>query len=433
MAAGKRYRAAVIGGSGYGGAELIRRLLVHPEVTLARVASVDFVGEPLGTAHPSLEGATGLVFEDVGPGEAAEGMDVVLLALPHRVSSRKMPELVAAKAKVVDMSGDFRLKDAAAYERYYGQPHPHPELLREFVYGLPELFRERIRAARLVASPGCFATTIELALLPLGGGAVGGHAPPRAREQPAHLQAARAPAPPGDRRDARAGRGARARAALRAGLGAARARHPRDRLRRAARRLDGGARAAALRGDLRWGAVRARPAEAPPRGGRRLRLEPRRGGRRRGSAREGPPHRRALRRDGQPRQGWRRAGHPEHEPHARAAGEGVARGSGTVAAMMNVVVKVGGEVVASPEMDAIARDVRELVEAWHRVAIVHGGGPQASALQKRLGQEPRIIAGKRATDEATLEVMKYIVAGQVNVDCCARLLANGVMPVGLHG
>ncbi|HEX9289535.1 MAG TPA: N-acetyl-gamma-glutamyl-phosphate reductase [Anaeromyxobacteraceae bacterium] len=167
MAAGKRYRAAVIGGSGYGGAELIRRLLVHPEVTLARVASVDFVGEPLGTAHPSLEGATGLVFEDVGPGEAAEGMDVVLLALPHRVSSRKMPELVAAKAKVVDMSGDFRLKDAAAYERYYGQPHPHPELFPEFVYGLPELFRERIRAARLVASPGCFATTIELALLPL--------------------------------------------------------------------------------------------------------------------------------------------------------------------------------------------------------------------------------------------------------------------------
>src|SRR6266496_1809678 len=167
MAAGKRYRAAVIGGSGYGGAELIRRLLVHPEVTLARVASVDFVGEPLGTAHPSLEGATGLVFEDVGPGEAAEGMDVVLLALPHRLSSRKMPELVAAKAKVVDMSGDFRLKDAAAYERYYGQPHPHPELFPEFVYGLPELFRERIRAARLVASPGCFATTIELALLPL--------------------------------------------------------------------------------------------------------------------------------------------------------------------------------------------------------------------------------------------------------------------------
>jgi len=101
--------------------------------------------------------------------------------------------------------------------------------------------------------------------------------------------------------------------------------------------------------------------------------------------------------------------------------------------MMNVVVKLGGEVVASPEMDAVAKDVRDLVEDWHRVAIVHGGGPQASALQKQLGQEPRIIAGKRVTDQAALEVMKFIVAGQVNVDCCARLLANGVMPVGLHG
>ena len=101
--------------------------------------------------------------------------------------------------------------------------------------------------------------------------------------------------------------------------------------------------------------------------------------------------------------------------------------------MMNIVVKLGGEVVASPEMDAIARDVRELVEAWHRVTIVHGGGPQASALQKRLGQEPRLIAGKRYTDEAALEVMKYVIAGQVSVDCCARLLAGGVMPVGLHG
>jgi acetylglutamate kinase len=101
--------------------------------------------------------------------------------------------------------------------------------------------------------------------------------------------------------------------------------------------------------------------------------------------------------------------------------------------MKTVVVKLGGEVVASPEMDALAEDVRDLVAGWHRVAIVHGGGPQASALQKKLGQEPRIVAGKRVTDEATLEVMKYVVAGQVNVDCCARLLARGVMPVGLHG
>jgi len=195
MAAGKRYRASVIGGSGYGGAEMIRRLLVHPDVELVRVASVDYVGEPLGAAHPSLEGVTSLVFEGISPAEAAAGMDVVLLGLPHKVSSQKMPEILSVREdeappasprapgqphpaapapgshrsgpKVVDMSGDFRLQDAAVYERYYGQRHPHPELLGSFVYGLPELNRERIRASRCVASPGCFATTVELALLPL--------------------------------------------------------------------------------------------------------------------------------------------------------------------------------------------------------------------------------------------------------------------------
>ena len=101
--------------------------------------------------------------------------------------------------------------------------------------------------------------------------------------------------------------------------------------------------------------------------------------------------------------------------------------------MKNVVVKLGGEVVASPEMDVIADDLRELVQGHHRVALVHGGGPQATALQKRLGQEPRIIAGKRYTDEATLDVMKYVVAGQLNVELCAKLLAHGVLGVGLHG
>ncbi len=168
MSTGKRFRAAVIGGSGYGGAEMIRRLLIHPEVELVRVASVDFVGEPLSAADPALEGATELVFEDLPPAEAARGVDVVLLGLPHTVAAAKVPELAALPGlKVVDMSGDFRLSDAGAYARWYRHVHPCPERLRDFVYGLPELNRERIRAARFVASPGCFATTIELALLPL--------------------------------------------------------------------------------------------------------------------------------------------------------------------------------------------------------------------------------------------------------------------------
>jgi N-acetyl-gamma-glutamyl-phosphate/LysW-gamma-L-alpha-aminoadipyl-6-phosphate reductase len=163
----KRFKAAVIGGSGYGGAELVRRLLLHPEVELARVASVDLVGEPIGAAHPSLEDVP-LRFEGISPREAADGMDVVLLALPHKVTADKVPEIAdGTRAKVVDMSGDHRLKDAAAYARWYEHAHPHPERLADFVYGLPELHRERIRHARFVASPGCFATTIELSLLPL--------------------------------------------------------------------------------------------------------------------------------------------------------------------------------------------------------------------------------------------------------------------------
>jgi acetylglutamate kinase len=101
--------------------------------------------------------------------------------------------------------------------------------------------------------------------------------------------------------------------------------------------------------------------------------------------------------------------------------------------MKTLVVKLGGEVVASPEMDPLARGMRALQHQGHRLAVVHGGGPQASALQQRLGLETRIIAGKRFTDPATLEVMKYVIAGQVNVDLCGALLRNGVVGVGLHG
>jgi N-acetyl-gamma-glutamyl-phosphate reductase len=164
----KRFKAAVIGGSGYGAGEILRRLLIHPDVEVIRVSSVDLVGKNVAAAHPNLYGLSDLVLEDVAPAVAARGCDVALLALPHKVTAAKVPELVELGVKIVDMSGDFRLRDAAAYARFYGNQHPHPELLAgTFVYGLPELHRERIRAAKYVASPGCFATTIELALLPL--------------------------------------------------------------------------------------------------------------------------------------------------------------------------------------------------------------------------------------------------------------------------
>jgi N-acetyl-gamma-glutamyl-phosphate/LysW-gamma-L-alpha-aminoadipyl-6-phosphate reductase len=161
-----RYRAAVLGGSGFAGAELVRRLIVHPYVELVRVCAADHVGEPIASALPHLEGMTSLVFENPPVDQAIAGADVVLMGLPHGASIEIVDRLMQSDVRVIDMSGAFRLRDPEAYRRFYGGPHARPELLDLFTYGLPELHRESIREARFVASPGCFATSIELALLP---------------------------------------------------------------------------------------------------------------------------------------------------------------------------------------------------------------------------------------------------------------------------
>jgi N-acetyl-gamma-glutamyl-phosphate reductase len=163
----KRFKAAVLGGSGFAGAELVRRLLQHPDVELVRVGAADHVGELLSAAHPHLEGMTDLVFENPPPERAADGVDVVLMGLPHDVSVRVVEAVLDRNVKIIDMSGAFRLRRASAYAQNYGAEHPRPDLLERFVYGLPELNREKLRGARWVASPGCFATCIELGLLPL--------------------------------------------------------------------------------------------------------------------------------------------------------------------------------------------------------------------------------------------------------------------------
>lgn len=162
----KRFRAGVLGGSGFAGAELVRRLLAHPHVELVRVCAADHVGEPIASALPHLEGRTELVFENPPPADAVEGLDIVLMGLPHGASIEVVERVIERDVRVIDMSGAFRLKDQAAYERFYGGPHARPELLGRFVYGLPELNRDAIRGARFVSSPGCFATSIELGLLP---------------------------------------------------------------------------------------------------------------------------------------------------------------------------------------------------------------------------------------------------------------------------
>jgi N-acetyl-gamma-glutamyl-phosphate reductase len=159
------YKAAIIGGTGYGGAEMCRQLLHHPEVELSRVVAVDNVGKNIGEVHYNLYGQTDLVFEEMSPQDAADGMDVVLLGLPHKVAAAIGGELYDAGVKIVDMSGDYRLHDQATYEKYY-QPHPRPDLLGKFTYGLPEVNRDEIKKSQAVASPGCFATTMTLALLP---------------------------------------------------------------------------------------------------------------------------------------------------------------------------------------------------------------------------------------------------------------------------
>ncbi|MCB9733503.1 MAG: N-acetyl-gamma-glutamyl-phosphate reductase [Deltaproteobacteria bacterium] len=162
----ERARIAIIGGTGYGGAELARLILGHPRAELARVTSIDHVGEPLEAVHLSLVGS-GLTFEEIPPEDAVRDVDVAFMALPHKVSAAIGAKLEGAPTRVIDLSGDFRLRNADAYRRYYGQVHPCPEQLGRWVYGLPELNRAAIAGATRVASPGCFATTIALGLVPL--------------------------------------------------------------------------------------------------------------------------------------------------------------------------------------------------------------------------------------------------------------------------
>jgi N-acetyl-gamma-glutamyl-phosphate reductase len=163
----ERAKVAIVGATGYGGAELLRSLLYHPRVDVVRAVAIDNVGKALGEVHPPLHGLTPLVIENTPVVEAAAGMDAVFFALPHQATAGYVRDIAGESVKIFDLSGDFRLQNPADYERYYGPGHPAPQLSREFVYGLPELHRDKLKAASKVASPGCFATTVELALLPI--------------------------------------------------------------------------------------------------------------------------------------------------------------------------------------------------------------------------------------------------------------------------
>lgn len=159
-------RVAVVGATGYGGAELLRHLLVHPAVQVTRLIAKDNIGKRLEQVHLSLGGLTDLRIEDLTPSEVARDADLVCVGLPHKVSAAVVAEYVDLGKAVIDLSGDYRLLDAAAYAKYYEVAHPFAERLGTFAYGLPEMNRDAIAQSRAVASPGCFATAITLATLP---------------------------------------------------------------------------------------------------------------------------------------------------------------------------------------------------------------------------------------------------------------------------
>jgi len=160
-------KAGIIGASGYTGAELLRLLAGHPSFEVALVTARSHAGEAVGEHTPSLAGAyPGLVYEE-SDATRLEGLDLVFCALPHGESQRIVPELRGRVGLVVDLAADFRLKDAALYPRWYGEEHAAPELLEEAVYGLPELSRDGLAGATLVAAAGCYPTAAGLALAPL--------------------------------------------------------------------------------------------------------------------------------------------------------------------------------------------------------------------------------------------------------------------------
>jgi N-acetyl-gamma-glutamyl-phosphate/LysW-gamma-L-alpha-aminoadipyl-6-phosphate reductase len=206
-------RAAIAGGSGYAGGELLRLLLDHPQVEVTQVTSQRYAGRFVHGIHPNLRGRTTLKFIEL---ENLAPVDLLFLALPHGRSSRLIEEFSRLAERIIDLSADFRLRDPQLYEDTYGDKHPAVDWLEQFVYGLPEIFREELRGARWASGVGCNATAVNLALLPLAraglieravvdlkvGSSEGGNAHSPASHHPERSGSLRAFAPTGHRHQA---------------------------------------------------------------------------------------------------------------------------------------------------------------------------------------------------------------------------------------
>lgn len=161
-----KIKIGIVGGTGYTGVELIRLLARHPKADLKTITSRGEAGIRVDAIFPSLRGVSDLAFSS--PDEATlEECDLVFFAAPNGISMHRARPLLDRGVRVIDLAADFRLQDAKEWQRWYGMPHACPDLLAEAVYGLPEVNRERIRAARLIANPGCYPTAVQLGFLPL--------------------------------------------------------------------------------------------------------------------------------------------------------------------------------------------------------------------------------------------------------------------------
>ncbi len=209
-------KASIVGGSVYAGGELLRLLLWHPHVEVAQVTSESLVGEYVHLVHPNLRGHTRLKFTSA---KQLEPCDILFLALPHGEAQQRIGDFAQMAAYIIDLSADFRLRDPALYERWYGQPHAAPEWLSKFVYGLPELHRQELKTARYVSGVGCNATAVNLAVYPLfaadvvdrrrgivvevkAGSSEGGHHPSPDSHHPERAGVVRSYAPVGHRHTA---------------------------------------------------------------------------------------------------------------------------------------------------------------------------------------------------------------------------------------
>lgn len=159
-------KVGIVGGTGYTGVELLRLLASHEQAEVVTITSRAECGRRLDDLFPNLRGHYDLVFAEPDVQQLA-ACDVVFFATPHNVAMQLVPELLAAGARVVDLSADYRIRDAALWSQWYGEPHTSPELLSEAVYGLPEINRAAIAGARLVACPGCYPTSVQLGFIPL--------------------------------------------------------------------------------------------------------------------------------------------------------------------------------------------------------------------------------------------------------------------------